>query len=251
MITGVNSGTQTAEKRYLALSEHLTARARLVDNKRSAEHSRLLILAAASRMAGTRDFLEIRVPDLCKACAISRATFYLHFEGRDELFAELMRQLTALESSLTPSLADCPDVVSGVEAIVDWYIDVHLANASLFQNLTFLRRTNRAINESWLDRARILHRAVTDELNRFEEFRALDPAEANFALEFLAGGINSVISRVNTKLPRNPFVPAELAELKTAVTRLFHRGLLGGDPRPHRQAGSTRNDRSPRRSLGT
>jgi AcrR family transcriptional regulator len=232
MMTGV-----TAQRRkplpgpYLALSQHLTNRAAAVANRRSAEHSRLLILAAAARMAGTRDFVEIRVPDVCRACAISRATFYLHFDGRDALFAELMRELTSLESSLTPSLADCPDFASGVRAIVDWYIDVHLANASLFQNLTFLRRTNRAINESWLDRARILHRAVTNELSRYGEFRALDQAQANFALEFLAGGINSVISRVNTKLPRNPFVPEQLDDLKSAVAVLFHRGLVGRDSR--------------------
>ncbi|MFO1393371.1 MAG: TetR/AcrR family transcriptional regulator [Steroidobacteraceae bacterium] len=225
----MNSLRNSSPTRYAGLSEHLTARAAAVGNKRSAEHSRLLILVAAARMAGTRDFLEIRVPDVCRACSISRATFYLHFDGRDALFAELMRQLTALEKSLTPSLAGCADVVTGVKTVVDWYIDVHLANASLFQNLTFLRRTNQEINESWLERARVLHRAVADELNRFPEFRALPPSESDFVLEFFGGGMNSVISRVNTKLPRNPFVPAELDAVKASVARLLHRSLFGID----------------------
>jgi len=180
-------------------------------------------------MAGTRDFVEIPVPDLCRACAISRATFCLHFDRRDELFADLMLELTLFESSLTPSLADCPDFASGVRAIVDRYIDLRLANASLFQTLTFLRRTNRVINESWLDCARILHRGVTKELSRYGEFRALDQAQAHFALEFLAGGMDGVISRVNTKLPRSPFVPEQLDDLKSAVAVLFHRRLVGRD----------------------
>ena len=213
--------------RYHGLSLHLATLAGSIPNKRSADHSRLTILAAAARIAGTRDLPEMRVPDICLACDISRATFYLHFQGRDELFAELMRQLTALESSLTPSLADCPDVAAGIYAIVDWYIDVHLANASLFHNLTFLRRTNPKINESWLDRARVLHHAVSQELSRFAEFRALAPSEGDFVLEFVGGGMNGVISRMNSKVRRNPYVPVKLADLKASVALLFYRALFG------------------------
>ena len=215
--------------RYHGLSFHLVAQADGIPNKRSAEHSRLTILAAAARMAGTQDLPEIRVPDICETCDISRATFYLHFDGRDSLFAELMRQLTAFECHLTPSLASCPDVAAGIFAIVDWYIDVHLANSSLFHNLTFLRRTNREINESWLERARVLHRAVAQELNRFPEYRALPQEHVDFVLEFFGGGMNSVVSRVNTKLPHNPYVPADLTAVKSSVARLLHRSLFGAD----------------------
>ncbi len=240
MIRGLEPAEKSMTPRYHGLSFHLQALARDIPNKRSAEHSRLTILAAAARMAGTQDFPEMTVPDICQACGISRATFYLHFDGRDSLFAELMRQLTALESSLTPSLAACPDVAAGIRAIVDWYIDVHLANASLFHNLTFLRRTNLEINESWLERARILHRAVADELKRFPECRALPHEHADFVLEFFGGGMNSVVSRVNTKLPRNPYVPTDLAKVKASVARLLYRSLFGADaavpvPAPRRR----------------
>lgn len=239
--------------RYDGLSRHLSALAQAIANKRSAEHSRLTILAAAARMAGTHDFPEMRVPDICKACEISRATFYLHFEGRDQLFTELMRQLTALESSLTPDLSGCPDVAAGIQAIVEWYIDVHLANASLFQNLTFLRRTNREINESWLHRARILHEAVSEQLSRFPQFRALSPGHTAFVLEFFGGGMNSVISRANRPVPRNPYVPGELAEIKAAVTRLFYRALFGSDPEvlqqpPPKQRGTAKSEGKVRRA---
>ncbi|RIK93230.1 MAG: hypothetical protein DCC73_09890 [Proteobacteria bacterium] len=218
------------EQKYYKLSEYLLAHAENVANKRSAEHTRLVILATTARLLGKLDYHEIRVPDLCRSCEISRATFYLHFPTRDDLFVDLMRYLTELESSLTPSLETCADVSEGIARVVDWYIEVHLANTSLFLNLTFMRRTNLAINELWLTRARVLHRAVIDQLRRFPAFRALDGKAADFVLEFMGGGINNILSRVNTALPRNPYIPDDLSEIKAFISRIFYRSLFARDP---------------------
>lgn len=213
-------------QRYRGLSEHIQAAMRRVENKRSAEHSRLAILASAARMANTHHFAELKVPEICRACGISRATFYLHFDGLDALYAELMRQLTALESSLTPDLKGCPDFAEGVGAIVDWYVDIHLANAALFDQLTFLRRSNPGINRPWLERATALHQAVTRELERFVEFHALDRAAAEFVLEFFGAGMNSIVSRISTGHPRNPYLPTELGQLKAAISLMMRHALL-------------------------
>lgn len=212
------------------LSLHLADVASRLKSRRSAEYARLTIIAETAKLSASHDLTNLKVPQICESCGISRATFYLHFQSRDELFAELMRELTALESANIPSLADCTTIESAIEQIIDWYIDVHLANASLFQNLTFLRRSNRAISDSWLIRAKTLHEAVVRELSRFSEFKKLDPGHANFVLEFVGGGMNSVISRVNTRLPTNPFVPSRLADIKKTVSQLLFRALFGADP---------------------
>lgn len=219
--------------RYLELGEHLEALAQEVENKRSAEHSRLLILAAAARLTDKVDVPEFKVPDVCDMCGISRATFYLHFSAKEDLFVELMQHLTELECSLTPSLADCPDVATAIERLVDWYMDVHLANASLFTNLTYLQRTNAAVAESWTRRARKLHVALFDELERFEQFVALDKKEADFVLEFIGRAMNTLTSQFAARsLLRSPYVPTELSTAKRAVAKTFYRALFGADPAP-------------------
>ncbi|MFA6313550.1 MAG: helix-turn-helix domain-containing protein [Sterolibacterium sp.] len=218
------------QTRHLELGDHLTALAQEVRGKR--EHSRLTILATAARMASTVDFLEFRVPDLCKMCGISRATFYLHFSTKDDLFVELMRQLTTLESSLTPSFENCADIEAAVDLAADWYVDVHLANAALFINLTYLQRTNPAITDSWMLRTRQLHSALFGELQRFEQFRALDKSMVNFVLEFFAGGMNSLVSHYRNRPPHNPYVPAEISDAKRAISLTFYRALFGSDPKP-------------------
>ncbi len=213
---------------YYTLSEHLALKAKNIANQRSAEHRILLILAATSELVGERDYHEIRIPDICKICSISRATFYLHFQSRDEVFAELMRCLVELETDLSPSVADCPNIAEAIERIVDWYIEVHLANASLFLNLAFLRRTNMDINQSWLKRADILHQRISDNLSIFPEFQALD-SDTDFIVEFMGGGMNGVLTRINSDLPKNPFIPKKLSILKKSVSKIFYRSLLGKD----------------------
>lgn len=218
--------------RYLELSEHLEALAQEIGNKRSAEHSRLLILAAAARLTGKVDHLEFRVPDVCNMCGISRATFYLHFSAKEDLFVELMQHLTELECSLTPSLADCADMATAIDRVVDWYMDVHLANASLFTDLTYLQRTNSAVAESWMRRARRLHVALFHELQRFKLFLALDKTEADFVLEFYGRAMNTLVSQFHDRtLLRSPYVPTELSVAKRAVSKAFYRALFGSDPK--------------------
>lgn len=216
---------------YLELGEHLDALAQAIENKRSAEHSRLSILAAAAHLAERVDVHNFRVPDVCELCGISRATFYLHFSAREDLFVELMRHLTELECGLTPKLDDCPDTGTAIERLVDWYMDVHLANASLFTNLTYLQRTNEAVAASWKERARRLHEALFDELQRFDDFLALDKFEADFVLEFLGRAMNTLTSQFHDRsLLRSPYVPADLPQAKRAVAKTFYRALFGRDP---------------------
>lgn len=224
--------------RYLELSEHLEALAGEIENKRSAEHSRLLILAAASRLAGKVDYPEFRVPDVCRMCDISRATFYLHFTAKEDLFVELMQHLTELECSLTPSFSDCPDIATAIDSVVDWYMDVHLANASLFANLTYLQRTNEAISDSWRERGRRLHDALIVELERFKEFTNLDKTEANFVLELIGIGMNVLVNSLSMPPPRNRYLPADVSATKRAVSKVFFRALFGAEPkkRPVRKA---------------
>jgi len=219
--------------RYLELSEHLAAAAQEIENKRSAEHSRLLILAAGAQLAGKVDVPGFRIPDVCAMCGISRATFYLHFSAKEDLFVELMQHLTELECSLTPSLADCTDVAAGLERIVDWYLNLHMANASLFANLTYLNRSNAAISESWRQRAKRLHVALFAELERFDQIRVLDKVEANFVLEFFGRAMNSLVNQFGpTAVLKNPYLPTDVAVAKRAVSKAFYRSFFGFDPKP-------------------
>lgn len=222
-----NSVALDAMKKCLPLSMHLTDRAASLNSRRSAEHGRLVILAETAKLATDLDLVTIKVPQICDASGISRATFYLHFRGRDELFADLMQELTDLECASVPDLTGCGSIKDAVTAIVDWYIEVHLANASLFQNLTFLRRSNRAISDCWLSRAKILHEAVVRELSKFPEFQTLSSEHANFVLEFVGGGMNGIISRVNTRLPANPFVPSDIIVIKSRTADLLFQALFG------------------------
>ncbi len=230
---GGSGASLPAHTKCLALGDYLDSLAQGIENKRSAEHSRLNILAAAARLADRVDVHNYRVPDVCALCGISRATFYLHFSAREDLFIELMQHLTTLECGLTPDLAACPDVGTAVELLVDWYMDVHLANASLFANLTYLQRTNAAVAASWKERARRLHETLCAELGRFAQFEALDRAEADFVLEFLGRAINTLTGQFHDRsLLHSPYLPADLATAKLAVTKAFFRALFGYDRAP-------------------
>jgi AcrR family transcriptional regulator len=56
------------------------------------EKRRADILVAASALFSQRGYHETSIADVIEAAGISRGTFYLYFDGKDELFLELIEQ---------------------------------------------------------------------------------------------------------------------------------------------------------------
>ena len=212
---------------HYKLSNHLKQKADSIDNKRSSEYTCLSLLAGAAKLNESKAHAEIRIPQLCNACNISRATFYLHFNGKDELMVRLMEHLTDLEHLLSPVHDASNTVEATLRQIVNWYFSLHFYNGNLFLNLSILNWSDPRINALWMVRAEKLHDITYGLLSKHKEFRALSPEYAQFAIEFVGSGMNSAINRANSNSAKNPFIPEDIGVMTEYSVVVFYQSLFG------------------------
>lgn len=213
------------------LSVYLSQLADALANKRSREHAHLRILAAAARMLNERRFSNIRVPEVCAACGIARPTFYIHFAGWEPLYVELMHEMTKMEYENVPDTSDCASAEDAVLRIVDWYVEMHRHNLYLFANLTFLRGENEVLLDAWKFRVTELHAAMTKALQRFDEFRLLDPTETQYMIQLYQRAMNVSIYPFELKQDERWFLPIDLEARKRLIARSMYRSLFCTEPR--------------------
>ncbi len=62
--------------------------------KRKGEASRSRLLEAAAQLFAERGFEQTKISDIVKAAGVTQPSFYLYFENKDAIFAELSSQMT-------------------------------------------------------------------------------------------------------------------------------------------------------------
>jgi AcrR family transcriptional regulator len=209
------------------LSEYLQAQADAIPDRRSAESTRLSLLAGAARINESEAHTNMRIPQLCKLCGISRATYYLHFNSKDELLVELMEHLITMERHYLPVGNKGLPIHEAVNALVDWYITLHISNGRLFTNLSILRWSDQKINDLWITRSLALHKVLREILHPYPEFKQLDSDYTEFVIEFVGSGMNAAVSRFVSGNVKNPFIPPGIESLKKSCAKLFYGALFG------------------------
>lgn len=99
---------------------------------------RARILAASMDLIRTRGFSTLRIDELAAQAEISVGTFYLYFDGKDELFTSLVVEHTRLlRERLEQAMAGAPNEEERAERRLDAYLDFVEENEHAF--LHFLR----------------------------------------------------------------------------------------------------------------
>jgi AcrR family transcriptional regulator len=90
------------------------------------------ILATAAEMFAARGFHGVSVADLGAACGISGPALYKHFPSKDAMLAEMLVSISdELLTVGTQRVAQAPDPVAAVTALVDWHVEFALRDRSL------------------------------------------------------------------------------------------------------------------------
>lgn len=77
------------------MSGSATPRARLPRNMGAkGEATRQRLMDAAEEIYGTKGFYHTSVGDITRKAGVAQGTFYLYFESKNEIFAELLRHLS-------------------------------------------------------------------------------------------------------------------------------------------------------------
>jgi AcrR family transcriptional regulator len=128
------------------------------------------ILETAAELFAARGFHGVSVADLGAAVGISGPGLYKHFAGKDAVLAEMLVSIS--EELLTVGrqrVAEAPDAVAAVRALVDWHVEFALRHRPLIvvqdrdweslpeADRERVRTLQREYVELWADRLRAAH----------------------------------------------------------------------------------------------
>lgn len=77
---------------------------------RRGQDTRSAILRAAEAVIGEVGFAAASIADITRSAGIAQGTFYIYFQGKDEVFGELVAEMGRLtRAALAEAVADAPD----------------------------------------------------------------------------------------------------------------------------------------------
>lgn len=162
---------------------------RLSREKQKSDRREKLLAAAAGLMA-ERGYLAVRLEDIGAVAGVSGPAIYRHFSGKEALLVELLVGVsTRLLNGARQVVADAPDALGALDALIEFHLDFALSEPDLIRiqdrdlaNLPLVaqrqvRRAQRSYLEVWVgvldvltpqlaeDDARIMAHAVFGLLN--------------------------------------------------------------------------------------
>lgn len=128
------------------------------------------ILETAAELFAARGFHGVSVADLGAAVGISGPGLYKHFAGKDAVLAEMLVSISEeLLSVGRQRVAEAPEPVTAVQALVDWHVEFALRHRPLIvvqdrdweslpgADRERVRSLQREYVELWADRIRAVH----------------------------------------------------------------------------------------------
>ena len=189
--------------------------------------TRAALITAARRAFSELGYARTTVADITYRADVSRATFYVYFASKDDVFRVLTEQLRDefLEAQLARA-ADRDDPLAVASAAVTDFVDVYAANLPFITVLEHQALTDPQLRELWLGiRERLLKR-----MTRFVRTLVADGVAHPLApADMVATAASGMAVRFAPLIAARP---AEREEIMAHLVRLYLQTLgIGPEPR--------------------
>jgi AcrR family transcriptional regulator len=179
------------------------------------------ILDTAAELFAERGFHGVSVHDIGAACGISGPALYKHFNGKDELLAASLTDISETllkEGAARAASAESPR--EALDALIDWHVEFALRHPALivvqdreWANLaSTARRDVRALQLSYIDIWVDTVLALRPDLDSID-----DRGTARAAVQATFGLLNSTPHSARIKS----------TEMRALLTEMAHRSLAG------------------------
>ncbi|CAL8900160.1 TetR/AcrR family transcriptional regulator [Kocuria varians] len=181
-------------------------------------HTRRAIREACLQLLDTQDVRSLTVSQLCKEAGVSRASFYQHYTGLDDVYADIVRQELARTAKDLEASEDTPGH-DPLERLVSYVHARGTGPVVMITNPVLATRV-RPLVEQWLTEriARASYAAELADLDTDRRARAY----------FVAGGLTTLLGRQ----ARGATASASPAEI-TRLIRASMRTVLHPDDAAH------------------
>jgi AcrR family transcriptional regulator len=192
--------------------------------------TRAALIAAARRAFSEFGYARTTVADITERADVSRATFYVYFASKDDVFRVLTEELRDefLDAQLARA-ADRADPVAVAMAAVTDFVDVYAANLAFITVLEHQALTDPQLRELWCGiRERLLKR-----MTRFVRTLVADGVAHPLApADMVATAASGMAVRFAPLIAARP---ADREEIMSHLVRLYLQTLgIGPEPRAGR-----------------
>lgn len=194
--------------------------------------TRAALISAAKLTFSQLGYARTTVADITERAEVSRATFYVYFASKDEVFRVLTERLRGafLEAQQAPG-ADRGDPVAVATAAVTGFVDVYAGNLAFITVLEHQALTDEELRSMWQGIRERLLRRVTRFVRRLVSEGIAHPVAPP---DMVATAVSGMAVRFAPLIAANP---AERPQIMGHLVRLYLQAL-GIDQRPGREATS-------------
>lgn len=184
-----------------------------------------VVLAAAEVTFVERGYQNVTVTDLTHAAGVSRATFYKHFAGRDDVLAELYRErVDQARDQVLAAVAGSRDVLEMLDRGTAAYVTALLHRGPLSVEFAKLHRANPKMQRARED----VMRSYVEALQVQQRLTGQPVVPAYLLDAFLTGieRLGQILAAESSDVRPEEAVETMMEELRAAVRS--YAGLLKG-----------------------
>ncbi|QKV97998.1 helix-turn-helix transcriptional regulator [Streptomyces sp. NA02950] len=193
MLRGVADGTRGAQRQWAI---------RTARDRRDAR-TRTLLLDAAEAVFARRGYARTTVADITGEARLSRASFYVYFASKEEVFRELaVRARDAFLAAQEIPGVDVDDAHALAEATVAAFLDAYVAHLPLLGLIEQQAPVDDLVQAVWQEiQERPMHRMARYVRRLVGEGKAA-PAAAPLAVARAVAGMNARFAQLIAESPR-------------------------------------------------
>src|SRR6476619_6192107 len=179
------------------------------------------LLDAGMRVFADRGFHAARVDDIVRAARSSHGTFYLYFVSKEDLFDQLIDEVTQDIAALVDGLPKVTNSDKGRAALRDWldqFADLYERSGAVIRAWTEAELSAEGVGRKGADAIASLAETLTTRI-KVPKRSGLDPALAMLALATMCERFNSYATTRQVKVTRD--------ELLTTLVDIANAAIFG------------------------
>ena len=192
---------------------------------------RAALLAAARDVFVTRGYHDAKVDDIVAAANVAKGTFYLYFEDKRSVFAELVDQVVEQLTGAIVHVDVGADIEAQIRANIRGVVRVMRRDPLLTRILlSYAPGLDPAFEKHLRGFYDGLKRLLEESLAEGQGLGIVAPGDARLYASFTIGGLKEVL--LDTTTTDGDGATVDLPRLEDAVFRLLEGLFLRVDPRP-------------------
>ncbi len=118
-------------------------------SKSTPERTKEQLKAAVTRMLDNVGYHNIRIAALCDEAKVAKGTFYIYFEDKEHITAEVLKEYCDIQLQLVPDLYRVDNAYDSLHRINLWFAKSFVENIGMHRSLMQLSEELPRIRDIW------------------------------------------------------------------------------------------------------